>query len=158
MSLFYELLSRSTDLGFLSSQQLSRSHFPDGIEPLDLFLSTQGIPSAQRARAFLFLVWHYYEGPSTSDPNPFHDDFSRANPGKVPLLSPGTAGTENIDDESEIRFGDEMKAARLNHLEKVRLEGEEMKRKVASGEIAEGSEFGLRCWFGRAELNGKTLT
>ncbi|KAL7417644.1 hypothetical protein BDY24DRAFT_375594 [Mrakia frigida] len=125
-----------------SSSHLSQKHFLNGVEPLDLFLPTQGIPSSQRAQAFLFLVWNYYEQPSSTVPNPFHDDFSRANPGKVPLLQLGVVqtGTENIDEEEEIKFGEEMKADRLNHLDTLKKEGDEIKRQVASGEREPGKK------------------
>lgn len=120
-------------------QQLSQTHFPDGIEPLDLFLPAQGISSAQRARAFLFLVWHYYEGPSSPmSENPFADDHSRANPGQVPRLDRDAVqeGDENVDDPDEVQFGQDMQLDRLNHLDVLQREADEIKRQVASGERA----------------------
>lgn len=96
------------------------------------------IPSHARARAFLWLVYHYLEDPhsttaaslsssssSTSSPkssivgsrgqstNPFSDAHARAHPGRVPALPRLSIeemqdGGENIDPPDELQWGDAM--------------------------------------------------
>ena len=53
------------------------------MEFLDLFLPIN-LSSSSRARVFLWLMYHYLQGPDK--PNPFDDDYSRANPPKVPRM------------------------------------------------------------------------
>lgn len=84
----------------------------DDLEFLDVFLAMQ-ISSASRARAFLWLCYHYLESPNidadddydtdgSTPPNPFADH--HRDPGKLPLLirlSPEEAAEENQDTETE---------------------------------------------------------
>jgi Ino eighty subunit 1 len=73
-----------------------------------------------RARAFLWLVYRYLEGPDAM--NPFDDDYARANPGKAPLMprtSSEEAARENIDPPEEIEWGKQMGARRSRFLKKL---------------------------------------
>ncbi|KAI5991619.1 hypothetical protein EDD15DRAFT_2368962 [Pisolithus albus] len=80
---------------------LAATHFDPPLNFLDLFLPMK-ISSADRAKAFLWLMFHYLEGPD--QPNPYDDDYSRQNPGKVPRLrrlSDAEMAEENVDTENE---------------------------------------------------------
>ena len=71
---------------------------------MDLFLP-HPLSSASRARAFLWLIFHYYQGPQA--PNPFADEFSLKNPGKMPKihrLTEEEMGMENVDMPEEIEW------------------------------------------------------
>lgn len=71
------------------------------------------ISSATRARAFLWLCFHYLDSIS---PNPFADVFSKRNPGKIPLLKVLTheeMQEENVDSKEEQEFADRMRLRRL---------------------------------------------
>jgi Ino eighty subunit 1 len=76
---------------------------------LDLFLPSTYLSSADRARAFLWLVYHYLE--SHTGPNPFDDHYSARHPGRIPTLrtlSPAEYERENVDTEEEIEWGNAM--------------------------------------------------
>lgn len=110
------------------------------------------IPSNRRARAFLWLVYHYLEDPTSSPvggptTNPFADDYSGANPGKVPLLprlSPQEMQTlrENIDTREEVGWGEKMCALRTAFLQQLVKTTEDEKR--ARGDFA-SSQSESRC-------------
>jgi len=71
---------------------------------MDLFLP-HPLSSASRARAFLWLVFHYYQGPQV--PNPFADEHALKNPGKMPRIQRLTEeemGMENVDMPEEIEW------------------------------------------------------
>lgn len=98
---------------------------------LDLFLPVN-LSSATRARAFLWLIYHYLEDPRT--PNPFDDDYSRGNPGKVPMLARLTeeeASSENLDTVQELIRARELGAIRREFLETlVARDGDERRSKA----------------------------
>ena len=76
------------------------------------FFSPVHVSSESRARAFLWLCHHYYEG---TTPNPFDDSQSRKKLGEIPALeslSPEEAALENVDSASEKEWGDKMTAQR----------------------------------------------
>lgn len=88
---------------------LAQSHFQpqSNFELLDFF-SPIKVSSESRARAFLWLCYHYYEAPSA---NPFDDDHSRQHPGLIPaleLLSAEEALLENLDTPEEKVWGEKM--------------------------------------------------
>lgn len=95
------------------------------------------IPSQNRARAFLWLVYNYLEEPISSSPlgtsnNPFSDQYSRDNPGKIPWLPCLSSDEmrkreENIDPADEVDWGNRMCAKRINFLQ--RLTSAERERK-----------------------------
>ncbi|KAI6045005.1 hypothetical protein EDC04DRAFT_2598969 [Pisolithus marmoratus] len=80
----------------------------------------KAISSADRAKAFLWLMFHYLEGPD--QPNPYDDDYSRQNPGKVPRLrrlSDAEMAAENVDTVEEIEWGKAMSAQRNLFLKRL---------------------------------------
>ncbi|KIK49667.1 hypothetical protein CY34DRAFT_123487 [Suillus luteus UH-Slu-Lm8-n1] len=98
---------------------LASTHFDPPVNFLDLFLPIN-IASADRARAFLWLIFHYLEGPD--QPNPYDDDYSRQNPGKVPWLHRLTEeemAQENVDTPDEIEWGKAMSAQRNLFLQRL---------------------------------------
>lgn len=94
------------------------------------------IPSPNRARAFLWLVYHYLEDPFSSntqassssrtstDTNPFSDDYAKGHPDMVPYLpllnqEDMRARGENIDPPEEIEWGNQMCAQRTTFLQRL---------------------------------------
>lgn len=111
------------------SQQLATSHFDAPLEFLDLFLPVN-LSSQSRARAFLWIMFHYLQGPDK--PNPFDDDYARANPCKVPRmrnLSRDEMQQENVDPPDEVEWGRRMSAHRSKFLRELVEEMEQEKRK-----------------------------
>lgn len=112
-------------------QYLAQTHFDPPIEFLDLFLPIN-LSSASRARAFLWLMFHYLSAPGT--PNPFDDEYSKSNPGKVPRmlnLSREEMLRENQDPPEEIEWGRKMSALRGEFLQELvnEMTQEEKRRK-----------------------------
>ncbi|OAX44814.1 hypothetical protein K503DRAFT_852379 [Rhizopogon vinicolor AM-OR11-026] len=112
---------------------LASTHFDPPLNLLDLFLPIN-IASADRARAFLWLMFHYLEGPE--QPNPYDDDYSRQHPGKVPWLrrlSEEAMEQENVDTPEEIEWGKSMSEMRNIFLQKlVKSFDKEKKAKAAA--------------------------
>ncbi|KAI0036678.1 hypothetical protein K488DRAFT_40692 [Vararia minispora EC-137] len=109
-------------------QAISPTHFDSPVEFIDLFLPTN-ISSACRARAFLWMIFHYHEG--SSIPNPFGDDYSLQYPGKVPWLQRMTVEEqqlENRDPPEEIEWGKKMAHQRSLFLQELVSGGESDKR------------------------------
>lgn len=80
------------------------------------FFSPINVSSESRARAFLWLCYHYHEAPSR---NPFDDDYARKHPGLVPSLeslSPEEASLENVDSPGEVAWGEKMTAQRKDFM------------------------------------------
>ena len=100
-------------------QPLAGVHFEPPLTFYDLFLPKR-LSSVDRARAFLWLIYHYLEGPDRE--NPFHDDYSRKNPRKIPLIR-RVAETEiahhNVDTPEEIEWGRKMSNQRHSFLRKL---------------------------------------
>ncbi|KAK0208552.1 hypothetical protein DFS33DRAFT_1304304 [Desarmillaria ectypa] len=98
---------------------LARVHFDGTVNFLDFFLP-KPLASADRARAFLWFMYHYLESPTGS--NPFDDDYSRKHPNMAPYLRPLTqreASRENVDTEDEIIWGNMMSNQRNIFLHKL---------------------------------------
>ncbi|KAM5538199.1 hypothetical protein V8D89_008086 [Ganoderma adspersum] len=100
------------------SPTIARTHFPPrvAIDFLDLFTPVR-ISSKSRARAFLWLCYHYHEALS---PNPFSDPDSEDPPDKVPPFDHFTdaqATAENIDTPEEHQRGRDMTDLRRRFLE-----------------------------------------
>ncbi|KAI5122351.1 hypothetical protein M0805_004109 [Coniferiporia weirii] len=134
------------NLIFIMSNQttlLARTHFDPPLDFLDLFMPIN-IPSPQRARAFLWLVYHYLEDPSSSSSsptpssaNPFADSYSKSTPGKVPWLprlSPDEMRRrgENVDPAEEIEWGSRMCAQRTTFLQRLVTTSEAEKKNKSS--------------------------
>jgi Ino eighty subunit 1 len=126
-------------------------HFEPDVEFVDLFLPIN-ISSAARARAFLWMIFHYHEGPNLA--NPFADDHARRNPGKVPWLlrlSREEQVQENIDPPEELEWGRKMAQARSRFLQDLVSGGElDKAARTLSGSSSHGSSFryaysGLPC-------------
>jgi hypothetical protein len=123
-----------------TDQPLASTHFDPPLNFLDIFLPIN-IASADRARAFLWLMFHYLEGPD--QPNPYDDDYSRQHPGKVPWLrrlSEEVMAQENVDTPEEIEWGKSMSEMRNIFLQKlVKSSDKEKKEKVkASASASKG--------------------
>lgn len=115
-------------------QLLSKNHFEDSLEFIDLFLEKH-IPSRDRARAFLWLVYHYFEDPTSAiskqgeTTNPFADEYSRLNPGKIPSLRRITPEQmlrrgENVDPPEERDSGRRMCEQRNSFLHRLTVVNE----------------------------------
>ena len=99
------------------------------MEFLDLFLPIN-LSSASRAKVFLWLMFHYLQGPDK--PNPFDDDYSRTNPPKVPRMYSLTReeqAQENVDPPDEIEWGKRMSTMRSKFLKELVDEMEMEKRR-----------------------------
>lgn len=107
---------------------LAQSHFPPHAtyELLDFF-SPIHASSESRARAFLWLCYHYYEAPTV---NPFDDDHSRRHLGLIPaleILSAEEALLENLDTPEEKAWGEKMTEQRklfMENKDKISSSGE----------------------------------
>ncbi len=97
---------------------MAQAHFPPHSNfDLSDFFSPINVSSESRARAFLWLCYHYHESPL---PNPFDDEYSRRHPGQVPTLeslSPEEAKLENMDTPEEKEWGLRMKEQRRIFME-----------------------------------------
>ncbi|KAI0067911.1 hypothetical protein BV25DRAFT_888472 [Artomyces pyxidatus] len=103
------------------------------IDFLDLFLPVH-ISSASRAQAFLWLVYHYHEHPTSA--NPFDDQYSRSHRGLVPKLvdiTPDDFAQENVDTDEEKAYGVKMSQYRLDFLEKSAKTALEKEQAEAAG-------------------------
>lgn len=95
-------------------------HFDGNLNFLDLFLPNKYLASLDRAKAFLWLLYHYLE--SDTGPNPFDDRHSEKNPGKIPALrrlNSAEYQRENIDTPEEIDWGNKMSNQRNHFLQKL---------------------------------------
>jgi len=112
------------------------------VEFVDLFLPIS-ISSAARAKAFLWMIFHYHEGPNLA--NPFADDHARRNPGKVPWLyrlSKEEQVQENVDPPEELEWGRKMAQARSRFLQELVAGGElDKATRTLSGSSSHGSSF-----------------
>ncbi|KAJ7102190.1 hypothetical protein B0H15DRAFT_943151 [Mycena belliarum] len=90
------------------SAEIGREHLSD-MEFVDLFLPND-TSSASRARAFLWLCYHYHEGPPSGDDdydsdgsgmNPFSDPDNIGKPPRLVVLSPDQAALENVEPEED---------------------------------------------------------
>lgn len=110
-------------------QSISKLHFSNEVDLLDLFTPMQ-VSSKSRARAFLWLVYNYYEaapgstqpesspvgGTEGTTPNPFSDP---AKPGERPPLEELTeteAALENVDPADEQEISEKLVSQRIQFL------------------------------------------
>ena len=104
---------------------MAHDHFGcQDIDFLDLFLPIK-ISSPSRARAFLWLAFHYHEAPSV---NPFDDQHARKHLGLIPELVPLSAEEfekENVDQEDERNYAAKMTKLRIDFLAKNAQQGGE---------------------------------
>ena len=103
---------------------MAHDHFgTQDIDFLDLFLPIR-VSSPSRARAFLWLAFHYHEAPSV---NPFDDPHARKQRRLIPELIPLTEEEfekENVDPEDERDYAAKMTKLRLDFLAKNAQGGE----------------------------------
>jgi hypothetical protein len=96
---------------------------------MDLFLP-HPLSSPSRAKAFLWLVFHYYQGPQA--PNPFADEYAQKNPGKMPRIQRLTEEemkTENVDLSEEVEWA-KRKSAQRSIILRDLIETEELEKKA----------------------------
>ncbi|KAK7064452.1 Ino eighty subunit 1 [Favolaschia claudopus] len=113
---------------------LASVHFDGNLNFLDIFLP-KALSSQDRARAFLWLMYHYLEGPEGQ--NPYDDSYSRSNPGKAPLIRKLTKDEEekeNVDTQEEKQWGVLMTNQRNLFLSRlvVAAQNENMKKRAAA--------------------------
>jgi Ino eighty subunit 1 len=115
------------------SQTVAHDHFGRlDIDFLDLFLPIK-LSSPTRARAFLWLAFHYHEAPS---PNPFDDEHARNHLGLIPELAPLSEEEfekENVDPEDERNYATKMTKLRMDFLAKNAQGGEGNHPKARKG-------------------------
>ncbi|ESK98397.1 hypothetical protein Moror_147 [Moniliophthora roreri MCA 2997] len=111
---------------------LAAIHFDGTFNFLDLFIP-KALSSLDRARTFLWLIYHYLESPES--PNPFDDNHSRSHPGKAPFLRPlsdAEMAKENVDTREEIEWGKRMSGQRNIFLHKLVSSLEDEKKSKAA--------------------------
>jgi hypothetical protein len=88
---------------------------------LHLF-TTINIPSEERARMLLYILYHYLE--SDAGPNPFADPSRPDRPPALHILSDEeyAALHENVDEPDELEWGDEMRARRIESLKELAVQ------------------------------------
>ncbi|EMR08868.1 hypothetical protein PNEG_02653 [Pneumocystis murina B123] len=105
----------------LCSSRISNIHFDPSFEFIDLFIKST-FSSESRARAFLWLCWHYLETDGSSEVatrNPFNYGYTE-NPLSAPTLEIITeeeAAQENIDTPTELEYAVKMAQERKRYLQ-----------------------------------------
>jgi len=121
-------------------QTITRNHFDPPYDFLDLFLPVNA-SSPSRARAFLWLIFHYLEASSAR--NPFGDE---PHTGKVPRLVPLPSRQkvmENVDTPEEIAYGKKMAKYRSKFLQKQIADEEKEKNSLGQHGAAKGDTLHL---------------
>lgn len=118
------------------------SDYPSHINLLTLFTPLL-IRSSERAKAFLYVIYHYLE--AHGSPNPFADE---GQPDKIPTLhvlsqEDYDALGENTDSSEEVQFGIEMKAQRLQCVAELAQQKEEEERVKADPDISAAADAAL---------------
>jgi hypothetical protein len=96
---------------------------------MDLFLP-HPLSSPSRARAFLWLIFHYYQGPQAT--NPFADEYAQKNFGKMPRIQRLTEeemNMENIDMPEEIEWA-KRKSTQRSVILRDLIETEELEKRA----------------------------
>ncbi|KAF5377568.1 hypothetical protein D9615_005225 [Tricholomella constricta] len=115
MNLIFVLANHSAPIGHL--------HFSDNLDFVDLFLR-ENVSSLSRARAFLWLCYHYLESPVTGSDDDYDDD-SPSNPfgdnrrGNTPtfmFISDAEIAQENVDPEDEKALAEKLVTQRAEIL------------------------------------------
>ncbi|KTW31402.1 hypothetical protein T552_00047 [Pneumocystis carinii B80] len=105
----------------LCSSRISNLHFDPSFEFIDLFIKPT-FSSESRARAFLWLCWHYLETDGSSEVatrNPFNYGYNE-NPLSAPALKSITeeeAAEENVDTPTELEYAVKMAEERKKYLQ-----------------------------------------
>ncbi|KAJ6627202.1 hypothetical protein B0H10DRAFT_2173703 [Mycena sp. CBHHK59/15] len=123
---------------------LASVHFDGTLNFLDLFLP-KNLSSPDRARVFLWLMYHYLESPNGQ--NPFDDSYSQQHPNKAPSirhLSDAETSRENVDTNDEKDWGAKMSEQRNAFLTRLVLASDgEKKAKSAVPHFVTGSLYRL---------------
>ncbi|KAG5648132.1 hypothetical protein DXG03_006086 [Asterophora parasitica] len=133
------------ELRFL--QPIGHLHFADNIDFIDIFLR-ENVSSLSRARAFLWLCYHYLESPAAGSDDDYDDDsptnpFGDSRRGNTPtfvFLSNTEIAQENVDPEDEKELAEKLVTQRA---EILRTQGakEMMKQsKASAGSVIGGEE------------------
>jgi len=104
-------------------------HFDAPLDFVDLFLP-HPLSSPSRTRAFLWLIFHYYQGPQA--PNPFADESTPEIPKKMPgihRLTEEEMDMENVDMTEEIEWAKRKSNQRSVVLRDL-IETEELENRV----------------------------
>ncbi|KAF5355707.1 hypothetical protein D9756_003941 [Leucocoprinus leucothites] len=137
-NLIFGLANHSSSIGHL--------HLPDNVDFIDLFMKTD-LSSESRAKAFLWLCFHYLESPATSNEddydndviaNPFGDPRRDGKPSFV-HLSAEAAAVENVDPPEEIKLAEKLIKQRSDLIQTQQSKGKD-KQTVESS--ASGSVIG----------------
>eukprot|EP00918_Siedleckia_nematoides_P023747 GHVU01051265.1.p1 GENE.GHVU01051265.1~~GHVU01051265.1.p1 ORF type:complete len:562 (-),score=46.69 GHVU01051265.1:184-1833(-) len=102
---------------------VSAKYFPEGFVLHDLFSPTT-IPTKLRAYAFLWLMHHFLEDPSSENDYKVESKVQAFQLARLEDLDPSinlAEMTENIDLEEELKWGKEMQIYRLDFLKKWRI-------------------------------------
>lgn len=97
-------------------------------------------------------MYHYLSASDT--PNPFDDDYSRANLGKVPRMvsiSREEMQRENVDPSDEVDWGKHMSSLRIRFLKELMDESEAEKRRKRDAQMVPpvSSSFSAAMYSGR---------
>jgi Ino eighty subunit 1 len=116
-------------------------HFENALDFLDLFLPIN-VSSASRARAFLWLCYHYLESAAdNASRNPFSDP-QASHPNKIPplvTLTQEEMELENVDSPEEVAWGEKMMTQRKDF--QARMDkGKDKKPGEGEDEPPEGTE------------------
>ncbi|KAH8100586.1 hypothetical protein BXZ70DRAFT_937962 [Cristinia sonorae] len=132
---------------------IAQTHFGSQTahDMLDFFCPVN-ISSESRARAILWLCYHYLEAPS---PNPFEDEYARLHPGKIPelvMISEKEAVEENIEPADEKEWGERMSAQRKVFMAKKDKEAEDAGEELPEGNAPREKPGKGRSRSGKARL------
>jgi len=131
---------------FLDSQPIGHRHFSGNLDFIDLF-SRENVSSLSRARAFLWLCYHYLESPSSDSDddydgeglcNPFNDSRGRDAPTFI-FLSESEVAQENVDPDDEKILGEKLVLQRTDIL---KAQGAKESHKIQERPSAAGSIIG----------------
>ncbi|KAH8110654.1 hypothetical protein DFH11DRAFT_1619488 [Phellopilus nigrolimitatus] len=144
------------------SGAVGRNHFTDesngggdALEFSDLFLPVP-VPSAARAHAFLWLLFHYLEAQGAPNPYADLDALSTGRAPRLPRLLDADEDAENIDPPDEIAWGEKMAERRRAFLARDRERQEAVAAtKEETGLGAGPSERGTETPPGKASSRSK---
>ncbi|KAG6861207.1 hypothetical protein C0995_002556 [Termitomyces sp. Mi166 len=113
----------STPADILSRVPIGRTHFSEKLDFTDLFIR-ETLSSLSRARAFLWLCYHYLESSVENNDDDYDDDsptnpFADSRRGNIPTiihLSDAEIAQENVDSEEEKTLAEKLVMQRLEIL------------------------------------------
>ncbi|KAG6842491.1 hypothetical protein C0991_000017 [Blastosporella zonata] len=110
----------STPADIISRVSIGHTHFADNLDFVELF-TRENVSSLSRARAFLWLCYHYLESPMEENDDDYDDDsptnpFADSRRGNLPtftFLSDTEIIQENVDPDEEKALAEKLVAQRL---------------------------------------------